>query len=806
MKDPEEKDVIGTLDDFAKPVEDRLQTPMAGRVMYERYRQALVHVARADARVMSIHRGTAPYNDAELKSLGQGWRANLNLRELKGIINHRADTAYDLHMELDTRITVSVRPEYQEYQSPNPLEDYGKIIAEEYSAMLNRDWPENYLLLDQVSRDRIKVGLGVAAWRDGFDWRPYYIPKFCFFTDPMFPPLAASIPACVIRDTILLQDILPKLQTPQSTTTARTAGWNTEELRKVVLHYFTKATEENSQSEPASVRDNAVGQWAAFEAWRASKPADIAVFELEKIPVVRYLVKSVDGKSVAHYIDVDPAMSKYEPEEFIFKKTNAFEKMEQAFWLNPLSYAEGTIGSLEGLGHDLAPYAEISNRMLCTALDGGMMAGGLVLQAQQGWDADELSVLRIGPATVIPPTLNAVQSSFAPPIERLLELRMALRGVYSNNVGMTRMNPEQMEVAARGTRSTEEVISERRREFRIESNAANFEYMMWTNLHREMFRRAVNASKKSDVIPGAKEAKAFRARCLGRGVPELLFEKFEDALVVEANRAIGGGSPQAREQTWQKLMGLVGQMDEAGRRHTQREYVASLVGHKNVDSVFPLWNRDQIPTNEKSIATLENNDFREGSYVPAGSDQIHIMHLEVHFEMLSGMVESYDREDVEADVEGILRTFAAALPHVKEHIDFLAPDETRKDIVKKATNMLKELVLFYHRVERDAQQTMAEQQKLSQQRQQGVIEEMQNEMRGDMAVKMREVELKAQIEAMKQDSIAQVRQAKTEAQNAIRAQGADMKSNLDREIAERKLALEEEIARRKQDLAERTSG
>ena len=113
-----------------------------------------------------------------------------------------------------------------------------------------------------------------------------------------------------------------------------------------------------------------------------------------------------------------------------------------------------------GLGHDLAPYCEISNRMLNTALDGGMMSGGLLLQAQQGWDADAASMIRLGPTTIIPPTLNAVSSSFAPPISSLLELRMALRGVYSNNVGMTRMNPEQMEVNARGTRSTQEVISE----------------------------------------------------------------------------------------------------------------------------------------------------------------------------------------------------------------------------------------------------------------------------------------------------------------------------------------------------------
>ena len=243
------------------------------------------------------------------------------------------------------------------------------------------------------------------------------------------------------------------------------AGWNVEELRAVVLQFYKATTDSNATTEPPSVRDDVIGQWAAFEAWRASRPAEVAVFELESIPVVRYLIKSVTGPEVSHYIDIDPAMGTCQPEDFIFKKLEQFGKMSQAIWLNPFNYSEGTIGSVDGLGHDLAPYCEISNRMLNTALDGGMMSGGLVLQAQQGWDADEMSVVRIGPTTLIPPGLQAINSAFAPPIERLLELRMAVRGVYSNNVGMTRMNPEMMEVSARGTRSTEEVISERRREF-----------------------------------------------------------------------------------------------------------------------------------------------------------------------------------------------------------------------------------------------------------------------------------------------------------------------------------------------------
>lgn len=804
---PEEKqEAILTIDDKARPVDDRLGNPMVGRQMYSKYRQALLTVAQADARVMAIHRGEAPYKDAELRGLGQGWRGNLNAREMKGIVNNRADTAYDLHMDVGNRIKVMVRPEYREYQSPNPLEDYGAIIAEEYTYMLNYDWAENYLLIDQISRDRIKVGLGVASWKDHLDWRPIRVPKYSFFTDPKYPPLAKSVPACVIRDTLLLQDILPKLQ-PENQAAAAKAGWNVEELRVLVLSMFNETRQAESSAEPPHVRDDVVGQWAAFEAWRASKPADVAVFELESIPVVRYLMKSVVSSKVSHYIDVDPAMSEHQPEDFIFKKLEQYDDMSQAIWLNPYSYGEGTIGSVDGLGHDLAPYCEISNRMLNTALDGGMISGGLLLQAQAGWDADETSMIRLGPTTVLPPTLTAVQSAFVPAIERLLELRMAIRGVYANNVGMTRMNPEQMEVAARGTRSTEEIISERRREFRLEANSANFEYLMWTNFHREVFRRAVKASTLSDVVPGAKEAKAFRQRCLDRGVPEELFEQHDKALIVEVNRAIGGGSPDARESTWGKLMGLRGAMDEAGRRHVEREYTAALIGYRDVDSVFPLGSRDKMPTNEKSIATLENNDFREGSPVPAGSDQLHTAHIAIHFELLGGMVQAYDNPQAGAgvDAQAILRTFSAALPNCQEHIQFLAQDESRKDYVKRAVAMLSELVVFYRRVEKEAQKDADEKQKLEMQRQQQVMAELEERMNGEQQVKLRKIELDAQLESMRQQSLAQTRQWAKEAQEQIKREFMEARMQLEREMAERRMALEEEIARRKQDLADSKS-
>jgi len=793
-------DQVATLGEGARAAPDRISSPEALRSLFSHYKRANVQVAREDARVIAIHRGTPPYDPERLKALGQAWRANLNMREMKGSINNRVDTAYDLHMDLDTRIVVEMRPEFRDPQDPLPALDYGKIIAEEYTFTLNVDWADNYLLIDQVTRDRVKLGLGLASWFDHLDWRPRHVPKLSFFTDTKTPPLPEHLPACCIRDTLRIQDLLHVLGLDKAT--AETAGWDTRCVRDAVLGFWAKS-ESNASREPAAVRDAELGSWAAFEQWRASRPSESAVFELENLPVVRGLIRASDSEKVSHYVVADETVNGG-ADGFLYRKLDQFDSMAQAIWLNPYNYAEGTVGSLSGLGHDLADYSVISNRMVCSALDGGMISGGLLLQAQQGYDADELSVLRIGPGTVVPPSLQVMNSSFAPSVSGILELRSVVRGVIANNVGMTRFSPELMEQASRGTRSAQEVVTERNREFRLETNSANFEYLMWTRFHRETFRRLVSAGKLPASQPGAKEAKAFRKRCLDRGVPEHLLDNHAERLIVEVNRAIGDGSPQSRTRIWGQLLQLRGSMDEAGRRHVEREYASSLLGGRKVDAVFPRWNRDQIPTNEKSIATLENNDFREGSYVPAGSDQIHTLHLGVHFEMLTGMTQAYTENPDQADVQAILATFSAALPHCQEHIQFLSSDETRKDYVEAAVQMLTEFVVFLRNLERDAARTMRERQGMQRERQQGVVDQLKQELGMDAQVKLRKIELDAQLEAMRQQAMAEIRELKAVAQNETRKWSAEARQALDEEMAQRKQALDEYLAERKMALAERT--
>lgn len=799
---------VQTLDVKRKDaVDDRVPSVDAAWALFDKYRRANVPIALADAKVMALHRGVSPYAQDKLDELGQGWRANFNAREMKGSINNRVDAAYDFHMDVDTRVRVTLRPEFQETQSPNPLLDYGQIIAEEYTYMLNFDWPDNYLFVDQTTRDRVKVGLGIGYWEDHIDWRPKWAAKLNFFMDPRKPPLPEHVPAFFVRGTISVQRLLEVISMEKASVAS---GWDVGAVKGALMAQFAPPSNGSSSSEPPNVRDPIVGGAAAFESWLGSRPAkDSITTELEELPVVRLWIRSAKSKKVSQYIMVDqnaaPACKMF---TFLFRRIDQYETMDAALWLNPYNYAEGTLGSIDGLGHDLAPYCEISNRMLCTALDGGAMSSGLLLETVAGYDADTASVVRIGPTTVIPPGLKAVQSSFSPPFEKLLELRSVVRGVVSNNVGMTRMHPEMMEQAARGTRSRDEVALEKQREFRIETNSANFEYMTWTRLHAGMMRRAVIQWRKRmrDTFPGAKEAKAFVKRCLDRGVPAVIFEKFETAAVVEVNRTVGDGSPTSRTQIWGTMMEIRGDMDEAGRRHTQREFAASMLGYRNVDKVFPLRNRNQIPSNELSIAMLENNDFREGSYIRAGSDQIHVIHIEEHFRPLLEIAKAFNEQPGQADVETVLRYFSTALPHIEEHLQFLARDKTREPYVKSAAELLAEMVVFYRKVEKAAMAAMGQQQKLQLQRQQQMIQELESRMNSDAQVKIKKIELDAQLEALRQQALAETRQWAKEAQEQIKRETSEARAALEREMAERRMQLEEEMAQRKMQLEEARAG
>lgn len=758
-----------TVNESGSPSSDRIASPEAARQVWGQLREQTRLVASLDVRVMAIRNGNPPWPQTELTELGQGWRANLNTREMKAAINAKAEAAYELHLDTATRIEVRVNPLFSRQAEAVPEEDWGMVVSEEYTDLHAR-WKKGYFNIDLTTRESLSYGLGLMVFPDEWNWQPRAFKKCQFYFDPADQALPDEIEICGLRDEMRAGELFEIISDPVA---AKKEGWNVAAIKALLARVFLKG-----ESQSTLHGDGNVDVWAWVEQRYKNRDTDIQMRAFEKIPLVHLLVQEVDDQKVTQ-ITITESMG--QKDEFIRKVPKRFDRMSQVLWLLPYSYEDGFLGSLRGLGHELYTYAEVSNRLVCSALDGGMIAGGLLLEAQSGFDAEQLAIIRNGPVTVVPPGLKAVQSTFAPPITQLIALRGMLRDITTSNLGIFPIRADSSIAQKEAEKTARQIVSEENKEARYEKNKANFEYLQWQVWHEEIFRRLTRMEyvMSERKLPGQQEAREFIRNCVARGVPiELFFTP--NALTIKIARVIGLGSPAARMDVTNQLLSVSGRMDETGRRTAEREWTAARVGYFNVDKFFPLRNRDKIPTNEMSIATLENNDFREGRPVPVGSDQIHVIHLDqVHFPLVQSIIETVQQSPEKADYPAIYKLLRVMLPHINEHIQFLLLDPSRKNYTDKAKQVLLLMLQFFKQVEQkvvtddEARQQLAADQMAEQ------MQLMQDQLSQENQVKLREIELKGTLERMKQESLNQMRQDKTQGQMAIKQWQATQQAALE---------------------------
>lgn len=759
-----------TVTESGNPVSDRLATPEAARATYEQLKEGMRELAKLDARVMAMRNGNPPWSQTELVENGQGWRANLNTREMKSALNAKAESAYELHMETATRIEARVNPLFSKQASAVPEEDWGAIVAEEYTGT-HFNWKPGYFQIDLATRECLSFGLGLMVFPDEWDWRPKAYRKSQFLVDPSAQALAEHIELFGLHDEMTAGELFEIIADAKA---AKAAGWNVQACKDLLVRIFLKG--EGSSSSAASAAP--VDLWTWVEQKYKNRDQLVQMRAFEKIALFHELVREVDDGSVTQ---ITMSVTQGQKDEFLRKVPRRFSSMARALWLLPYGFEDGYIGSLRGLGHELVTYAEVSNRTVCSALDGGMIAGGLLLQAQSGFDAEQLAIIRNGPVTVIPPGLTAVQNTFAPPITGLISLRNMLRDITTSNVGIFPIRPENSPGEREAAKTAQQIVSEDSKEARYEKNKANFEYLQWQTLHEEIFRRMTNPEYifSERKLPGQKEAREFIRNCVARGVPlELLITP--GAISIRISRVIGLGSPAARMDITNQLLGASSRMDETGRRHAEREWCAARVGYFNVDKFFPLRNRDKIPTNEMSIATLENNDFRDGMPVPVGGDQIHTIHLDqVHLPMVQGLVETVKENPEKADYPAIYKLLRVALPHMYSHLQYLLLDPSREVYTTKAKQVMLFLMQFFKQVESKVVKDDAARQQIAADQMAAQLQLMQNQLSQENQVKLREIELKGALERMKQESLNQMRQDKTAQQMEIKRWQAQQQAALE---------------------------
>ena len=763
---------VQTVTPAGKPAARRIASPGAAYTLYDDFFQADSTDAVRRATIQGMIDGNPPYDPAEMEEQGLASCTNVNFMSMRANLDARAAAAHELFMEVPTLIDVSpVLPDVKDIF----MDEYCRIIAQEWSDMV-LNWHGFQVAMDLSFREADAYGLGFCLWPDDQTWKPKAFKRGSLLFDPMASVDIAANDVYCIRDSLSACELFDKLEFPEI---ARDEGWNVSGIVETLKKLFVN--EEEAKSEDKYQRSTI----ESLQQMKRNNDPEFQSKQFQRVKVVHILVREVsEEKKVSHLIIPDDGANQI----FLFEAENRFECMSHAIWWLPFNYGDGYAKGVRGVASWMAQHDDLSNRFLCRAFDAGFMSSSLLLQPKSQVDLGRLQFVQQGPFTIIPPELNINQSTFQPQIGQAIQLRNVSEDIMKNNTGMYRQHPEMINDGG-AAKTARQVAEESSRDARMEKAAVTHRYNHLEMLYREMVRRSIKLGlkKKSEAyeVDGEKEARDFVKRCLDRKVPRDLLTDCEEKLTIRATRAIGMGSLGVRLDLTNQFMQVRGMLDTQGQVNVLRDWFAARVGQRNVERYVKPYNRDLNPTEEHSFVALENNDLSLGQQVVVGADQYHKIHMMGHLQFIAPVVQAILQGQVQ-DPQKAYATLQVTLPHLGAHSQYMAQDPAHKQF-------LEELKPFFQQLE-EAIRTLEQMLKQMQRQQQQQVQEVQgrlaeaDQIKADrvLEAKIYEIQQKARIEQMKQESLNNMRAAKTQEQMQISKEraAADIQLKAQRQAAD----------------------
>jgi len=717
-------------------------------------------------RQMGLMDGNPPWNSQRLVDLGQGHRANFNLRESEGIVEAAKTPYYDLVFEVPffAKITFNL-----DGADPNLLLQWSDIISEEYNeTLLAWDGFDQNIQLHQWQM--IVNGVGPIFW-------PHYIGWHCEAVKcrKVLVPQETRANVEELEMAAVLHsyraDELDQFIKKGGTYEPDGDGWNIPLCKQAIIDSAFREMRQEWGIENYDLYQRAIRTGDLF----------YGIHRSDRIYVASLFIKEFGGK-VSHYMITDSIlgnnMREYgdtlaEEVGYLFKRRNKYESFAQV--LCPFFFDvgnDGTWHAVKGLGPKIYDFCDVSNRTFCQMLDGAVIGSGITLEAQDANAIEETQVALVGGATVVSPGYKVVQTRIAESLNGAMAMRNELLNVMQSNTGAYRQRLG--EDQPQPTYGQEQLLTQA--EQLLNKGATNRYYNNLDKFHRETLRRLLDRAQNPS-IPGGQDAMNFVMRCVIRGIPEevLTFKRIKK---VVSTRSLGYGSPQLRDITTRELVTLIPYMDEVSRNHALRARAASLpgIGMQSVDAFFPPIEKAGVPNAHTSLAVLENNALRTpGGKALVEPNQNHSIHFDTH---MQDAMQHTQEQDAPMNK---LAHMEQAGPHMAQHLQAIQGDPTRKQEVKAKQKQLDQLGKFTDQLRQQIGESMqadeGQQPQGPPQLPEGVIEMAPKmaKVKGDLELKARKQQADLALKTQKQEHAGRLADLKTASE--IRRQTAKAKSD-----------------------------
>lgn len=649
------------------PKPSRLSSASALRAIYQ---QALLEdqqSAIARSRVDAMKGGEPPYNPAALAASGQSSRANANFLVGQKLIN-RANSSY-IDIITSTPNLVSVNAEAGD-ESPR----FNKILDAELTRSI-RKWPgftSSFMRLVDLFTTH---GVGITFFPDTVNFR-FEVTGFGDFLIPRQTIASEDrvVYACALKDTLATE----LYQAIENEDAAIAQGWNPVAVRSAI----NRATTKSSTGE--------IGQIEKFQ--QQVKNNDLYYGgKFPHIPIIHGLIQEFDG-SISYF-----QCERDGDGEFLFKHESRYESAEQAFIFFCYGIGNGTYHSIRGLGHMVYSLCQLYNRMLCQMADGAMMGSAIMLEAESGKAIEEMALQYFGPYAVLSPGMSVVKDRAFPnmttssiPVigevkNQMLENAAQISAPSGGGVYQNRLQTEAGLDAAAGA----------------DSGAIDLFYSSWDRLLRQMVYRIVNGPKSDPIV------REFHQRIAKHGItPDILKTLDHDATV--AVRAFGAGNPAARSSGFMRLMQVLPNLDEIGRKRLIHAFVSDVVGYQNA-SYFAADPEQPRMDVEAKVAEMENIFLMEGRTIGVNPQEMHATHAQIHIPALMEVLNGVETGQI--DPLQVLPGLQASLDHLAAHGEQLALDPTQAGLyaqVKEVVNNMQQVVTNMDRKIKAMQRQQAE--------------------------------------------------------------------------------------------------
>jgi hypothetical protein len=749
---PSNEDGLETITVAGKAPKKRIRNAEQARSLYLKLLQADNESSRNRASIESMFDGHPPYNDSQLRSLGQAFRCNLNFGEAAAIYERSMSGYLDLTNGVEYLASIKVA-----FGDPARRHEYSQVISQEFDRLV-RNWSEFDFNYQKLCGLFVRQGVSFAYFDNPNDWR-WDVGSLNDFKLPrLSKPVENSNEVCFIERGYPVHVMYRFIKNESM---AREAGWRVGEVREAILRATTEDT---------SPRTN----WEKFEMQMKNNDLSAGYGAQREVRVVHCLTKEFDG-TVTHSIFSRDGGE----QEFLYEKANSYPSMSRAYVIFPYGTGNGYLHSIRGLGYKLFPHIQVSNRLRCQIVDGAMFSSSLALQPMDAEAADNIGLTYFGPLSVLPPNFKVVEKGIPNFAANVLPILREMGMTMVNNVGtynVHELSPQE------GTERTKfEVQAQLSQQAVLSVSAMNLFYIPWGRLLKEMVRRVCDRTYRQDD-PGGKEVFEFRRRLLQRGVPDTALDYIES---VKPMRAVGYGSEGMRLMAYDEFLEMSGMFDEAGRRNLVRDRIAARVGYEQADRYAPP--AVERPTDDQKIAELENASMLGGIPQTVTGTELHSDHLRIHIALLQQMQQAYTAGNV--PLPQVVSSGTITLGHCQDHLNLMLDDEHRSQDVEEFTQVLAEAQRILDGYTSELEGRMAEEQKamesqLQEQTQQGAV---------DPKLQMEIDRHRVKLEMMREQ---------TAMKNALREQDAIQKMRLrDLQTAQRlrqKTAQQEETLAAKQ--------